>query len=402
MKDSERIHLICERCGETFDVPYGSYRRYKEGHKTLCKQCLKIQRSIDRKAMFDNMTQDQRDAWQNKMQSSHKKLTEEEKKEFAKKCSEALKKSWKSKSVEYRKKHGEKVRNAINAMPDEDKLLWKQHLSISAKRSWSNLSIDERKAKMSSLFNGSKDYWENITDDELKRNHALVSEGLKRYFKNADPEELKKRWKNIGKKTRERWDNMSDEDRIKRMKIMWDACTPIGPSEKQLYDLLKNVPMIEDINFVHSFSTESIPYVHPEFFNVFGTKNPIGGEDNYPYHRWDFLIKGLNESILIDVDGSVHNVNPKCMVRSKNGKLFSFYENIKFLDSKRPYQIPPGYKAYVIKAYDDKIDDDTEVVPIGIGINESPMKFKTFLSLIILSMYSEKELNSAINIHTTS
>ena len=391
-KDKELVTLICPDCNEEFTLTYGRYRRFPKDHVFRCNKCHRVKCVEDGRKRHANMTDEERKAWQDKMQAGKNKLTPEQKAESIRKSTEGLKRHWASLSKEERKARGNKVHTTLKNRSAEEVAEWKEKISKAQKDIWGKLSVEERKEKMASLFEGSKEYWDNITPEELERNHKLVSEGLKRYFASADPKELAKRWAKIGISNRRYWDTLTNEQKFARMSILWNAITNTGPSEKEFQKMLDKNGFIENLNYVHRFNTEQVGYINPDFFKVFGVLNKITGEINLGYHEWDFLFnthKGLK--ILVDVDGSVHHPNPKSYVTNHSGRKFNYAEYMAYQDSKREYMIPDGYIAYIIDVPNDILTDKCIVTPIGKNhINNASMDLKTFINWLNLLQFTDK------------
>lgn len=394
MKDSDIIKTVCSRCGKEFDVTYGILRRYTDDHKWCCHECCRLNRKESAKKRFSSMSEQELAAWQAKMKDGYNKIPDEKKKKILEEASDRKKREWANKSEEERRAISNSIKQGIGSMSSDAKSEWKKKISNAQKQTWEKLSIEERKEKMADLFAGSKEYWDNITPEELKLNHQLVSEGLKRYFANADPNELKERWKKIGDANLKRWHAMSEYEKHEKLRVLWDGRTSVGPTEVQFANLLRMYGIWYNGKIVHNFYTGDIHYIHPKFFEVFGRTNPINGDMNFPYHHWDFMIVSNNgPDLLIDVDGSVHKASSKSEITSHSGVKFKMRPYMEYQDSKRPYFIPDGYKAYIIQAYNDKLSPETPVQEIGIGISPPPINLNQLINIISLSQFTQKELD---------
>ena len=394
MNDKDLVSLTCADCHKSFQLSYGRFRRFPSDYPFLCSNCQNIKKSKDAKTRYQNMSEQERYEWQTKMKSGYNNRSDEQKKATSIKISQIQKNIWNEKSNEDKKQFSEKIRNSLETKSDEEKTQWKSNISKSQKKLWDQLTLDERKQKMASLFEGNKQYNESMSEEESRRVGRLISDGLKRYWSTVDPTEKSMRYEKISEAKKKYWDSLSLDEQVDHMKLMWDAQTNIGPTEIQFQMLLSSNGFRD---YIHGFSTYDIDYIHPDFFNIFGKYNSITNELNYPYHCWDFMITTKSGPlILVDVDGSIHNPNRNSYVTNHAGTKFSMYDFMKYQDSKRPYQIPNGFDAFVIICYDDNLSDKSEVQRLGINIDSQPMTLKSFMDILLISQLTQKELDEII------
>ena len=133
--------------------------------------------------------------------------------------------------------------------------------------------------------------------------------------------------------------------------------------------------------------------IHREFDKTF-PRNPILDRRVSPFHRWDFLIKTRNGRFLVDIDGSMHNIQIGKYITPDGidvAKLKSFQ------DSMRPYQTD-GMDAFIIQAYNDEITNDTKVFQID--RKEMKIKYaknyKDFLAMLRFMNFTDQQMKDAL------
>ena len=158
---------------------------------------------------------------------------------------------------------------------------------------------------------------------------------------------------------------------------------------------LQDIDGPSELEFLNILSEHNISYIlhyynlkeYPNFRNIFPWHPNVKTEFISPYHEWDFLVKTKLHDILVDVDGSMHN--PK---RYHNKYINSFYKI--FDDSQRPY-MTDGLMAFIILAYNDKIDDKTKVLQIG---KQYPISFKLFMETLHMFNGDKPGENNTVDI----
>lgn len=307
-RDKELVSLVCQDCGKSFTLTYGRYRRLPANNHWRCKTCNNIKRSL----IFAN-------------------LTDEERLKLHNQRSLSAKKTWEDLTLdEYlRRSQSQKQRWARLSKEEKDVLLENMRKAqlIYARSPETRFKLAQR----------NRDHWAMLTDEERSKEIERLNWIRATY-----------------------WNNLSEREKFIKMSKMWSANqTIIGPTEYVFNDTLKSFGMKNGIDYYWSFNT--YPYIHPEYFKVFGKINKVTGEENIPYHSWDFILFPNSEylSILIDIDGSAHNPNSMLFKRCSNH--YTEREKIDYNDSQRKYQVPYGMDAFIIKAYDDKLTKSTLV-----------------------------------------
>lgn len=323
-KDKEKVLLICQDCGAEFELSYGRYRRLPIDNHWRCKTCTNIKRSL----IFVNLTDDER-----------KQLKEQR--------SSASKRVWES----------------LNA----DELMRR---SKSQRERWARLSPEEKEQIMLKTREGNKRY-QNLTETKLK----LARRNIDRWKKLSVDDRLRE-LQRLNKIREDYWNNLTDHEKYIKMEKLWNSQVHIGPTEYIFNDKLHEIGLINGEHYFWGYST--YPFIHQDYYNVFGKINAVTGEENYPYHTWDFIIYPKSDNpILIDIDGSVHN--PKNMRFQRLSNLYTEREKIDYNDSQRYYQIPDGMNAYIIEAYYDKLEPKTRIRDIN---NKKIIKYDDILKLI--------------------
>ena len=328
-RDKEKVKLICQDCGVEYELSYGRYRRLNKEDGHRCKECRYINNAKSAS---------------NKYQS----LSPEDKKALNAKRAQY----WKDPNN--RKKKSEDMSNMISNMSPEEKDKW---------------------------ISGMKEYNESLPP-ELQAIHLI------NYYKNLSQEEkdeLNKRRYDPLKKWKE---ELSESKRYEFM-----AKQMFGKKENS--DKYTNT----ELSFMNILIRNNLKYefqyvsntIHKDFSKHFNI-NPITKCGINPFHIWDFKLNLNNKEVLIDIDGSIHDPNKaNNMVTYNNGIQFLLSDYINFNDSQRPYQTD-GLDAYIVKAYNDIIDDDTIVQ--NVKTNEC-IKFKDFMNIISfdnLSNIDKKDL----------
>lgn len=326
-RDKELVPMTCSECGCEFSITYGRYRRFDKDHKWKCYKC--------------NIKQ---------LRESFSKLSDEEKAEYRRRKSEVSRLSW------------ERDRNDPDA--------YKRRCECQKIR-WSKLSKEEISRIMQKTHDGHTKY---MRQDHIRRRTA--ERNRKRWASMTDEERCLEIIR-LNKIRQDNWDNMTPEERFIKMNKMWTANNTIGPTEFAFNNVLRSIGLIPAVDYIWSYNT--YPFIHENFYDVFGIKNQLTGEDNIPYHSWDFaLFINSDIPILVDVDRSAHN--PKCMMFKRKHCTYTEREKIDMNDSKRPYQIPDGMLGYIVQAHDDKITDTTKVVGVTTNCN---MNFSNFIKFIM-------------------
>ena len=306
-RDKELVSLICQDCGKSFSMTFGRYRRLPKDNHWRCKECTNIKRS----QIFANLTEDER-----------KKLKEQR--------SSAAKKVWSDLSFD------EYIRRCE-----------------SQRQRWAKLTKEEKEEIMRNTRIGHAEY---MSRPEVK---AMFAQMNRDRWNSYSDEERAQELIRLAKIKDDYWDSLTIEQKFNKMMHMWMKNTGVGPTEYIFNDFLKSKELVNGTDYFWGYNT--FPYINPEYFDKFGHFNPISGEENIPYHSWDFILFPKSDHpILIDIDGSVHN--PKSMMFKRRGNTYTDREKIDFRDSQRPYQIPDGMDAYVVQAHRDRLNEEVLVV----------------------------------------
>ena len=199
-----------------------------------------------------------------------------------------------------------------NSKTDEEK---EKHGEYS-KLQWYGLSYEERLAKMQYCFNGRDKYYFNITD----------------YEKFVDFE-----YKKV-----------------------------ISFNNNAENHITSNILELKFIEILNKYNIEYICQysnilVDPNIFKIFPI-NPYSkfGYTN-PFHTWDFFIKTKLKNILIDIDGSYHNLNHN-KLELTNRKI-DMINRQRMYDIRRPYQTD-GLESYIIICYKNNDFINTNIFDI--------------------------------------
>lgn len=324
-RDKEKVQARCSKCGRNFDLTYGRYRRFPKDHPWKCGDCILEQK----RTVYSN-------------------LSDEEKLEYSRRKSEIAKRSW------------------ATATPEQ----YKRRCDCQKER-WAKLSKEEIMRIMKNTHEGHKLYMQR---PDVR---AAVAERNSKWWRELSDEERAKEIKRRRQVGHDEWNRMTDEEKFIKMSKMWNALSNVGPTEFIFNSTLQDAGLLPTSDYIWGFNT--YPYINPDYYKIFGRVNPVTGEENIPYHSWDFILFHKSDNpLLVDIDGSAHN--PKLMKFRRFNCSYTEREKIDFNDSQRPYQIPDGMDAYVIEAHRDKLDDDVKVRSIKEG---SIVLYKDFMKLIL-------------------
>lgn len=377
---------ICEKCGNEIVLKPRTIRdRKRLGLSNLCKTCI---RSNASKVKWDNMTSEEKNELMNKAHEARdihfKNLSDE---------------GWQAQSIA--------ISKGLKSMTESTKIIRSKKLSISHKNYWNNINEEEYLKRCEQMRTGwqnmdisKREEWlnnlrERCTNDEYRKNMSMIK---KTHFSN-NPDAVKK----LSVIASEWWKietEMKKERQSENMKLWWNGLTP---NEKYKWNLKRsankgaanNGPKLTEIEFINRLSILSISYeyqysskiIHPEFNKIFN-QNPITGGKIHPYHKWDFIINTKRKNILIDIDGSMHTIQSGDFVA--DGIDIGAY--IQFNDAQRPYQTD-GLDAYVILAYNDKLEDKTPVLSINTG---KMIDLSSLLYTIEFNNMSDKDIKKLL------
>ena len=207
-------------------------------------------------------------------------------------------------------------------------------------RKWFSSLTDDMKLAISEKH---KNCWANRSDEERVRLFELLKSNSISY------------WRNISSERFNDWDLKSAIGRA-------SANTKPTITETEFMNRLAidcNMKPNKDYKFQYTSKL-----IHPEFSKLFPI-NPISDNNRVsPYHVWDIIIYKESGNILVDIDGSHHSIPPGIWIDSKTGIDVGLYHQFK--DGQRFYQTD-GLDAYVVKCYDDNLNNDTEVISLHSG-----------------------------------
>ena len=432
-------------------------KKKRKGGKSpfLCNSCMSKRLSAIRSEIYQNMTEEEKERRSQKIKDHWNNLSEEEKKIHKEKTLEWRKDEKKVKITNLkiqkflnnmdpmiRKACSEKQsisnRNRWNKLSDDEKKRNIKILQLGSRKYIDRLSDEERKAKNDNLQKHNKEWFSKLSEEEKHEIYKSRSVKRKEYIKNLSRDEFNVMMDNIRRGQKEWWNNLSEEEQVSKLSLLhdgnreyWDKMDESERKEKidklvasakewqnklsddEFEKLMLNIALnrnksnnvptsitktessfsnilsLNNINFKFQYyNTEK----HPDFHIMF-PRNPITGGRVSPYHCWDFIIHLIDKEVLVDIDGSIHDPeNNNFNVISNHGLEFNLYEYTLFRDSQRPYQTD-GLDAYIIKAYNDKIEDDTIVQ--NVKINEE-IKFKCFMNILYFDNLYEKDKKEII------
>ena len=388
MDNKDLITIMCKDCGCEFSVQYVNYKNKNDTHYWRCKKCKYIFIGNIRKLQFQNMSDEEKEK-NSKLNSKNSKL------------------GWSS--PDYRKKHKDSRQKYFNSLSNEEKskiklkkqkawesMSLKKRKLISEKRSelmkqfWSNPPEGHREYISKMMTKRNNEFWNNISEeDKIKILSPLIEAGLVYWDSISEEERLM-----YSNKARDRWNNMSSNKLLENFQLQSEGIAHSTEIIGQTEYIFKNDLNLYRINYKPGYASKII---HSDFYSIFNN-NPVTGSNRInPFHAWDFILYFKNKSILIDVDGSIHDKNKTNFeVTSWNGIKFNLSDFISFNDSQRPYQTD-GMNAYIIEAYDDKLENSTEVLNIN---TNKYITYKEFIEkLRNMKMYdsiTKKELREVM------
>ena len=369
IRNARKVKLICSNCGKEFEITYGRYRQFTPNTKIRCKSCAsklwfndlseeaKNKIRLDKHNYWQNLSDEKRTKdielkkkrWENK--------TPEEKRIHAQKSSENVKKYWQNLSVEERNRRKEvSLKNFEEYRKNcskEEKARISKLISASSKRFWENISPEKYQELCQLHSKHSKLWWMNAPIEQKKAIANHLSEIAKNW------------WKNLSKEKYEDWDRRRIQGCINyfnRLKIF--------PNKNEL----AFIEYLDKLNILYLWHWYSL-IKHKDFDKIYSV-NPITNNKVSPFKEWDFKLIFKNKTILVDVDGSIHDYKKIGEIRVSNSNSnMKVAEYMKFNDNKRKYQTD-GMDAYAILVYDDNLSESTLVKNI---LTDEICSFKEFL-----------------------
>jgi hypothetical protein len=418
--DKELIDVICEECGAIFKITIGSSKyRKRENLSNYCKNCISKHKSAKMKNSWKNKSEEDiidrnnkiKLTWVNKSPielEAHRQqgklnminMSNEKKIIRGKKISLSKKKYWDSIDKNSLVERSKKISNA-NKNYYMNETLKDKEIRINKKKDfWKNTPIEQKELISNKLSATQRNYWDNISDEEYRKICTI----RKNNWKNKDVKQLeyerelhRKIWENksindkekhsaISKiNSRKYWDNLSIENYHEQCRLQSiefnniDHGIPIEETEIYFANDLNKY----NIKYKYQYSNE---IKHKNFDTLF-PYNPVLKTDKIdPHHEWDFIIYNKQNTILVDIDGSIHDKIKTDYFIYKRNKRINLRDYIQFNDSQRPYQTITNIddniidlNAYIVIAYDDNINDDTLVYEIK---NDVYMRYEEFLNHI--------------------
>ena len=323
----------------------------------------------EKRNWYDNLSPEEKEAHAQRTRDQLANRTEEEWKIINKKNSEGVKRHWNSMNKDDRLKRITPMQQAA----------WKQWETMTTEEkykratSWLNNKTEDEQAVILQMYSNKMLEYNNSLSLEEKQNRAKLMNEFNNKLSEKDKKDLYEK--------SHRWiKELSREDRWKYYRNQLELMKhSVPPTSTELF--LINELRINGFEYKFNFQ-----YVNRIVTNEFIDKYP---DVNNPYHIWDFMISTRRENILIDIDGRIHTVLPGKLF-SKDGKDIG--KEIQFKDSQRPYQTD-GLEAYIILAYDDKIEKDTPVLSIKTG---EIINYTQLMGILQVLNMSKKELRKLI------
>ena len=342
----DEMEIYRQNCRDAY---YSKTDEEKEQHR---------QRSID---MWKNKSDEDYNSTINKMSMSKKEwwnnTDDDILDEMAEKIRYTLTKRWIDMSEEEKeealKPMKEGYQKWLQSLSEEEKNIRKEKAKIQSAERWEQMNQSERDFIISSLNKGNKRYWSNISEEDKTIHIKKLTDGQKEW-----------------------WNSLSDDDKesiLLKSVINRNDNYNLTGTELEFSNILR----INNITYQSQYISKiKYPHFHELFPN-----NPISGADFvFPFHDWDFRINLRDKSILVDIDGSIHDPSKtNVSVTGPKKNKFNLSDFILFNDSQRPYQTD-RLDAYVVKAYNDKIEDETVVMNIK---TNKEIKFKDFMNTLL-------------------
>lgn len=420
LRDKELVKCTCIDCGIEYEITRGRFRRIKDGNYR-CKPCMKKWHDAEVTKTWANKTAEEMnvinnkktEAWNNKSDEERAKqmhgtrsyfhnLNDEEREEISKQRSENAKAYYTNRSEDQSIRHSENISKAMKSYYsrlDEDELNNRmEKIHDGWNRWWNSLSKEEQDFEMSLVHQGHEEWWESLSKDERKSRTDNLMKYYFNWYNNLSSEELDKLRLQSSVNSKKYWDSLSDEERLKAViplrkgyDAWWESLSHQEkefqldkqwagiietynprPSELEFIDLLK----IEKLNFECQYRSKEIPENFYEKYAI----NPITNSFVSARHTWDFIIHTKNRSVLVDIDGSIHDSisTEFANLTIYNGKKINLKDSVDFYDNQRIMKTD-GMDAYVIKCYTDKLNMDDKVINIK---TKEEMTLRSFIALL--------------------
>lgn len=387
IRDSKMVTLTCSNCGAEYQICYGRYRRIrnKAASSFRCKKCFP-------KLWYSDLSEEER----NKFILTHKERWNNKSPEEKARLADISKIRWKNMTEEEKINHGkissENMKKYWNDLSEEEYQRRVFVLRIIYDEYIKNRTPEQRMKTAKIQSENMKRRWKEMSPEIYEKHQKQTSDAMKFWWDNLTDEERRIQSKKVSDATKEWWINMSDEERI-----IWDKKRIIGVMK--YYKRIKNNFTKTENQFISILNLNNIVFQthyanknkHPDFDNLFPF-NPITKGTVSPYHEWDFKINLSEVSILVDIDGSIHDSEKtNSIVRNNTYDYFNLSEFVSFNDSKRPYQTD-GLDAYIVKCYTDEILNSNPVINIKTNEVMSLCSFIEKINFMNLSIKEQNEL----------
>lgn len=384
-KNAQKVQIKCKSCGEIKEITFGYYRNLKDINNWECYKCSRknwYKNMSDEarekfleahKNVYNNMTEKEREERSRKLKSIYQNFTDEQKRTFSEKSRNTMRNYWGNISDEkYSRRCSNNAKNLKNfwsSLSEEGRKQINGRMSKSQRERWENMTEEERLHKIEVSRKKMQDWWDNSPKEKIDAMKKKVSTSVKLWWENITPEEY------------QRWDQARAKGHADYYKYQ---SMKIPPTEQEFMNYLNRYGLSYNMRWYNKQK-------HPDFDKIF-TVNPITKYPHVsPYREWDFKVNTKSKSILIDVDGSMHDPKKTASYATYPGThvRFKVSDFIKFNDSKRPYQTD-GLDAYVIKCYNDKLNEDS--IAENVVTNES-MKFSELMAILSFLDMDDDEIN---------
>jgi hypothetical protein len=354
--------MKCEKCNKEYYLnPKQFYQRNKRNNPNLCFNCMEIHlneiRSKNNREYMRNLSQEEKKKRITKQKNTWANKSEEEMKLISDKQREIKK----NESEEKRKIRINKTSNKLTEFYKNESKKEKEVRIQKQVKTWNNKSIEEKEKNNIMLNLVRKEYMENETNNQKKNRYIRISIGRKKYYEDLSIKDY--------------------QEQCRLVAIEFNKNNNSIPNNKL------------EIEFANTLNKYNIKYKyryyneikHKDFDKLF-PYNPITcGEFIKPYHEWDFIIYTKQGNILIDIDGDIHDESKtNYYVTDKCNRKFILKDLIEFNDSQRFYQTISIFNdnitnlsAYIIKAYDNKLENNIFVYEIK---NDVTMNYEGFLN----------------------
>jgi hypothetical protein len=381
--DKELVEVTCCDCGIPILIRYGTFRK-TTGSNHRCRKC----RGKAERERINNLPEKERELYLKKKNDAIRLGWNNQSKDKKESISNNRKESWNNNS-ERQLKHSEMLRSRWNNMDDHSRQelikklndgkikYWNNpdnvlHRSNQARDKWYSQTPEDQLRILKSLETGRREFYSNLTTNQREGLSRKQSEGLRRYWSSLPPDEYEKRLQVFREKLKENFDTLN--------------LIP-NKNERMFISYLNSYYI--DYTFIWYNSIK-----HKKFDELFGNNPLKPGSKVSPFHGWDFKINTLYDPILVDIDGSIHDI--KCTsnnVKDSKGNTFKLSDYIQFKDSQRLYQTD-GLDAYVVQCYDDNLTDDTPVLNIKTG---KVVTLISFIGILLLLNMNEDDIDSLIH-----